>query len=154
LTAALARVAADPHLRGALGARARETARSFTWERSARQALGAYEVARHPPRKTRRKAPDVLHRPQLGWRGHRVCGAAGLRPGTAEHSRAEAQLLVKYGAGAHRVVEIGVAEGGSAFELAQVAARGASVHLIDPYLKGRLGISFMRVTAHRLMRKA
>ena len=97
---------------------------------------------------------EVLHRPQLGWRRRRIFAAAGLRPPAAEHSAAEAQLLLRYGAGATRVVEIGVSEGGSAYELAQVAARGSTLHLIDPYPRGRLGVSFAEMTAHRLLDKA
>ncbi|MDA0163864.1 glycosyltransferase [Solirubrobacter ginsenosidimutans] len=154
LATALGRLASDPALRADLGARARETARHFTWQRTAQQALRAYYRSLHRPRTGEHMTQAILHRPDLGWQRHRVVAAAGLRRPAAEHSEREAALLVKYGAGARCVVEIGVSEGGSAYELANVVAHDATLHLIDPYPKGRVGVSFSLVTARRLVGKA
>jgi len=127
LAAALRRLASDSALRAALGARARETARGFTWERTAQRSLKAYREA------CACTGSAILHRPRLGWRRRHVIALLGLRPPAAEHSEAEAQLLVKYGSGARCAVEIGVSEGGSAYELAQVAAPDSTLYLVDPY---------------------
>jgi glycosyltransferase involved in cell wall biosynthesis/predicted O-methyltransferase YrrM len=151
LTAALCRLAADPVLRARLGEQARATARSFTWDRTARHSLEAYHLSL---RKRTDMAKDISHRPNLTWQRHRVFAAAGVRVPAAEHSSAEAQLLLRYAAGARCVVEIGVSEGGSAYELAQVIAPDASLYLIDPYPRGRIGVNFSRVTARRLVAKA
>jgi predicted O-methyltransferase YrrM len=70
---------------------------------------------------------------QTGWRSRPLFGALGLRPPLAQHSRGEGKLLRQCADGASTVVEIGVAEGGSAWELAQVLSASANLHLIDPY---------------------
>jgi glycosyltransferase involved in cell wall biosynthesis len=43
LTCAVLRVAQDADLRGRLGGQARETMRAYTWQRSARQHVAAFE---------------------------------------------------------------------------------------------------------------
>jgi len=94
--------------------------------------------------------PDVLHRPQLlGLRRRAAFGACGLRPAVAQHSQAEAALLQQHAAGAHTIVELGVAEGGSALELRQVMDSGGELVLVDPYDRGPLGISFSQLVARR-----
>ena len=56
---------------------------------------------------------------------------------------------MRYGAGARTVVELGVAEGGSAAELRSVMAPTGHLWLVDPYEPGRLGISMARIVARR-----
>ena len=96
--------------------------------------------------------PRLLHRPELGWRRRRVFGALGLRPAVAEHSQAEAQLLMRYAAGARTVVELGVSEGGSAAELRSVMSPAGRLYLVDPYKRGRLGVAMARIVARRLVK--
>lgn len=98
-------------------------------------------------------ASQPLHRAELGWRRRHAFGALGLRPPLAEHSEAEAYLLQHHARGAHTIVEIGVAEGGSALELRQVMDPDGRIVLIDPYVPGALGISFARLVARRAVRR-
>lgn len=99
-------------------------------------------------------APDILHRPDIGWRRRHVFAALGLRRAVAEHSEAEASLLQRFAEGASTVVEIGVSEGGSALELRSVMDRGGTLTLVDPYPPGRFGVSMARVVAHRTLRRS
>jgi predicted O-methyltransferase YrrM len=76
----------------------------------------------------------------------------GIRPVLAQHSRAEGELLREYACGAKTLVEIGVAEGGSAWETGQVMAQDGNLYLIDPYPHSRAGqFSPTRLVAHRLI---
>ncbi len=93
--------------------------------------------------------PPLLHRANLGWRRRHAFGALGLRPALAQHSQAEAGLLQQHATGAGTIVEIGVAEGGSAFELRQVMDPDGTLVLIDPYVPGMLRINFSRLIARR-----
>lgn len=49
------------------------------------------------------------------------------------HSEAEAELLTEIARPAHRVVELGVYEGGSAVVLVRAMGAGSELHLIDPF---------------------
>jgi predicted O-methyltransferase YrrM len=100
---------------------------------------------------TKRERPTVLYRPPVSWRSRHVVGALGLRPAIAQHSRAEAGLLMRYAAGASTVVELGVAEGGSAAELRSVMAPSGELFLVDPFERGRLGFSPAWIVAHRVV---
>ena len=108
----------------------------------------------HPSRavdlpRTNRSGLRVLHRPPLGWRGRHVFGALGMRRAVAQHSEAEAALLMRYAANAEVIVELGVAEGGSAAELRSVMAADGQLYLVDPYEPGALGLSMARIVARR-----
>jgi predicted O-methyltransferase YrrM len=93
---------------------------------------------------TFRAAPD--------WRSRPVFGALGLRPAQAQHTQSEGSLLRRYAEGSHTVVEIGVAEGGSAWEVAQVLDESAHLHLVDPYFRRVMkNIVPARITAKRLV---
>ena len=82
-----------------------------------------------------------------------IFGALGLRPVAAQHTEAEAKLLRDVARGRHRLVEIGVAEGASAAELAEVMNPVGTLTLIDPYaLRTFRSFSFAAVAAHRLVR--
>lgn len=91
----------------------------------------------------------MYFRAQLGWRHRHVFGALGLRPAIAQHTVDEDNLLRRLAATSHVIVELGVAEGGSAVALQLAAPADARLHLVDPYFRNRLGTSFARVIARR-----
>jgi predicted O-methyltransferase YrrM len=91
------------------------------------------------------------YRQDFGARNHTVFGATGLRPAIAQHSQAEAYLLQCHAAGAKLIVEIGVAEGGSAWDMRTVMDPDGTLVLIDTYPKV-MGVNLSRITAHRLLR--
>jgi predicted O-methyltransferase YrrM len=99
-------------------------------------------------------APNILHRPELGWRRRHVFAALGLRHAIAQHSEAEGQLLQRYAEGGSTIVEIGVLEGGSALELRVVMDPAGTLVLIDPYEPGRFGVSMARIAAARTIRRS
>jgi predicted O-methyltransferase YrrM len=81
---------------------------------------------------------------------HPIFNLLGIRGAVSQHSRAEDKLLRKYVSKAKSIVEIGIAEGASAFALRSAAPQDAEIFLIDPYLSGRLpGINLMERVAHR-----
>jgi predicted O-methyltransferase YrrM len=86
----------------------------------------------------------------FGWRNHSVFGALGLRPAVAQHSPAESELLKRTASGARSIVEIGVAEGGSAWDMRSVMDPDGTLVLIDPYPRV-LGLNLSSITARRLV---
>jgi predicted O-methyltransferase YrrM len=94
----------------------------------------------HPP----------LHRENLGWRSSTVAGALRLRPAIAQVSGDEGTLLERSAAGARSIVEIGIAEGGSAWHLCRAMDPGGTITLIDTY-PTVLGLNMSRVIARRLV---
>ena len=85
-----------------------------------------------------------------GWRRRSIFGALGLRGPISEHTTGEAALLRRHAEGASCVVEIGVAEGGSAVELRAAMKPAGILALVDPYPAGRLfGLNMAQVVAHR-----
>jgi len=87
-----------------------------------------------------------------GLRSRGLFGALGLRPAIALHTPAEGAMLRHYAEGARCLVEIGVAEGTSAWELRHAADPAGSLYLIDPYLPGRIpGLNMARIVARRLL---
>lgn len=91
------------------------------------------------------------YRHDYGWRAHSLFGALNLRAAVAQHSEAEAALLQRIAAGAHLIVEIGVAEGGSAWDMRSTMDAGGVLVLIDPYPR-RMGLNLSSITARRLVR--
>jgi predicted O-methyltransferase YrrM len=91
------------------------------------------------------------YRADFGPRNHTLFGALGLRPAVAQHSGAEAALLQRHAHGARLVVEIGVAEGGSAWDMRSVMDPGGTLVLIDTYPKVA-GVNLSVLTARRLLR--
>jgi predicted O-methyltransferase YrrM len=76
---------------------------------------------------------------------HPFFAFAGLRPLASEHSQPEDDVIRKYAALAgNTVVEIGVAEGGSAVSMRESMPAKACLYLIDPYLSGK--IPFLNMT--------
>jgi predicted O-methyltransferase YrrM len=93
---------------------------------------------------------EPLHREDLGWRSSTIAGALRLRPAIAQVSAAEGRLLEATAAGARSVVEIGIAEGGSAWHLRRAIDPGGRITLIDTY-PTVLGLNMSRVIARRLV---
>jgi len=91
----------------------------------------------------------VRYRADLGWRRRGVFGALGLRPPSAQVTAGEARLLREQAEGRRRIVELGVAEGGSALALRSAMAPDGCLHLVDPYEPGAAHINFARVVARR-----
>jgi predicted O-methyltransferase YrrM len=95
---------------------------------------------------------DLLFRANLGCRSRHVFGALRLRPPIAEHTQAEGELLRRCARDASCAVEIGVSEGGSAWQVRQVINPTGTLHLIDPYERNPLhGLNMARIVAHRLV---
>jgi predicted O-methyltransferase YrrM len=90
------------------------------------------------------------YRQDFGWRSHSVFGALSLRPAVAQHSTAERDLMRKVATGARAIVEIGVAEGGSAFDMREVMDPRGVLTLIDPYPRVA-GVNLSSFTARRLV---
>ncbi len=93
--------------------------------------------------------PD--HRPELGWRKRSFFALVQLRPPACEHTEQEGELLRKYAENRATIVEIGVAEGGSAYEMRQVMAADGVMYLIDPHVSCFGKLSPARLVAHRLV---
>jgi predicted O-methyltransferase YrrM len=91
-----------------------------------------------------------VHREDLGWRSSTVAGALRLRPAVAQISEAEGALIERCCEGAHRVVQIGVAEGGSAWHARRTMAPTGTLHLIDTYPKVA-GLNMSSIIARRLV---
>jgi predicted O-methyltransferase YrrM len=91
-----------------------------------------------------------LHRENLGWRSSTVAGALRLRPAIAQVSEDEGRLLERYAARARSIVEIGIAEGGSAWHLRRAMDPGGTLTLIDTYPKV-LGMNMSQIIARRLV---
>jgi predicted O-methyltransferase YrrM len=92
----------------------------------------------------------LLHRADLGWRNSTIAGALRLRPALAQHSAAEGALIERLAAGARSIVEIGVAEGGSAWHARRVMDPGGRIVLIDTYPR-RFGLNLSSIIARRLV---
>lgn len=92
----------------------------------------------------------AVYRGEFGWRAHSLFGALGLRPAVAQHSAREAELLRQHAAGASQIVEIGVAEGGSAWDMREVMDPNGTMTLIDLYPRV-VGMNLSSITARRLV---
>jgi predicted O-methyltransferase YrrM len=92
----------------------------------------------------------VLYRAELGWRGSTIAGALRLRPAIAQHTPAEGAAIERHATGARTIVEIGVAEGGSAWHARRVMDPNGRLVLIDTYPK-RWGLNLSSITARRLV---
>ncbi len=92
----------------------------------------------------------VLHRAEAGLRARPLFALLGLRLPLAQHTPLEGDLLRQFAAGAQCVVELGVAEGASAYEMRKVIAPGGHLYLVDPY---HLGHFFRRSAAELVARR-
>ena len=74
----------------------------------------------------------------------------GLRGIISQHTEKEEKILNKYAKNAEILVEIGVAEGASAFLFRSVASSNGILYLIDPYKPGRIPyINLTKIIAHK-----
>jgi predicted O-methyltransferase YrrM len=94
--------------------------------------------------------PPLLHRADVGWRSSTIAGVLGLRPALAQHSAAEGAAIERWAADAHSIVEIGVAEGGSAWHARRVMDPDGTLTLIDTYPR-RFGVNLSSIIARRLV---
>jgi predicted O-methyltransferase YrrM len=94
--------------------------------------------------------PAPAHQADYGWRSSTVAGALGLRPPVAQISVAEGQLVERYASGVRTAVQIGIAEGGSAWHARRVMDPDGVLYLIDPY-PTVLGMNMSRIIARRLI---
>jgi GT2 family glycosyltransferase/predicted O-methyltransferase YrrM len=124
--------------------------KSQAWPRfvaAQRGRAGAWQTRRGS--RAQSAAVRILHRPKLRLRRRQIFGALRMRPAVAQHTPGEAAMLMRYGTGAETLVELGVAEGGSAVELRSVMSSTGRLYLVDPYEPGRLGVSLARIVARR-----
>lgn len=56
--------------------------------------------------------------------------------------------MLRYAAGKHRLAEIGVWEGGTTRKLRAVMSPEGALFAIDPFPRGRLGVSYQHLIAH------
>ena len=91
-----------------------------------------------------------VHRKDYGWRASTVAGALRLRPPVAQISPAEGALIERCARDARLVVQIGIAEGGSAWHARQTVDPEGTLCLIDTYPKV-LGMNLSRQIAGRLV---
>lgn len=78
-----------------------------------------------------RRPPE--HRVRRGALSRAIFALIGLRPPAAQHTAAEGELLRSCATGRRSIVEIGVAEGASAWEMRSVMDPGGTIYLVDPY---------------------
>jgi predicted O-methyltransferase YrrM len=95
-------------------------------------------------------ATAPAHRRDFGWRSSTIAGALRLRPAVAQISEAEGALIERCCEGTRRVVQIGVAEGGSAWHARRTMDPAGTLHLIDTYPKVA-GLNMSSIIARRLV---
>ena len=91
-----------------------------------------------------------VHRRDFGWRASTVAGALRLRPAVAQITASEGALIERCSKGTRRVVQIGVAEGGSAWHARRSMDPDGRLYLIDTYPKV-LGLNLSSIIAKRLV---
>jgi predicted O-methyltransferase YrrM len=92
------------------------------------------------------------YRPNNGRLARPAFALVGLRAPACEHTQLEGEVLRHYASSQRTIVEIGVAEGGSAWEMRKAMAADGTLYLIDPYHLSALGaLSPARLVAHRLV---
>jgi len=91
-----------------------------------------------------------VHRADFGWRSSTVAGALRLRPPVAQITAAEGEAIERSAEGRRSIVQIGIAEGGSAWHARRTMDAGGDLHLIDTYPKV-LGMNMSSIIARRLV---
>jgi predicted O-methyltransferase YrrM len=95
-------------------------------------------------------SPALLHRADLGWRSSTIAGVLRLRPALAQHTETEGAAIERWASSARSIVEIGVAEGGSAWHARRVMDPDGTLTLIDTYPR-RFGLNLSSIIARRLV---
>lgn len=80
---------------------------------------------------------------------HFALWSVGAASAESSTSRAEREMLSRYAAGRRRVVEIGVWHGVNTRRLREAMDSQGVLCAVDPFPRGRLGVSFQRFIAHR-----
>jgi predicted O-methyltransferase YrrM len=81
---------------------------------------------------------------------HPVCAWLGIRPVLAQHTAAEHACIQRWAAGRASILEIGVAEGVSAWAIRESMASQGTLYLVDPYHLSRIRkLNFTKRAAHR-----
>jgi predicted O-methyltransferase YrrM len=80
---------------------------------------------------------------------HFLLWSAGLAAPETQTTAAERDCLARHAAGRRRVAEIGVWHGVTTCRLRAALAADGVLFAVDPFPRGRLGMSFQRVIAHR-----
>ncbi|HEX4565928.1 MAG TPA: class I SAM-dependent methyltransferase [Vicinamibacterales bacterium] len=80
------------------------------------------------------------------WRA----GLARIRPWAAP---AETDCIVRHATGKRRLAEVGVWEGGTTRRIREVMDPAATLFAIDPFPRGRLGVSYQQPIAHGEVRR-
>ena len=76
------------------------------------------------------------HRRDFGWRSSTAAGVLRLRPAVAQITQGEGELIERCSGRRKRVVQIGVAEGGSAWHARRAMDPSGELCLIDTYPQG------------------
>jgi hypothetical protein len=91
-------------------------------------------------------APPLLRHSIFAW--------LGIRPVCGQHTPGEHEVLKKWATGKSSLVEIGVAEGGSATDLRVAMSASGTLWLIDPFHLSRMpAINATKRAAHRVVEK-
>jgi predicted O-methyltransferase YrrM len=80
---------------------------------------------------------------------HFVLWLVGLTSAQTQTTEAERRCLARHAAGKRRLVEIGVWHGVTTARIRSTMAPDAVLYAVDPFPRGRLGISLQRVIARR-----
>jgi glycosyltransferase involved in cell wall biosynthesis len=137
---ALSQLLDDAALRERLGRAAQRTARDFESNRVHARLLSILQEVPRTQRLTSSELvmPVVMH--YLSW-------LVGLARAETQTSEAERACLARHAAGRRRLVEIGVWHGVTTTRLRAVMAADGILVAVDPYPRGRLGVSFPRLIA-------
>src|SRR5262245_30516354 len=80
---------------------------------------------------------------------HYVCYTLGLARAESQTNATERSALARHAQGRSCVVEIGVYQGLTGSQLRAAMSPSGEYYAVDPYPRGRLGISFTQRVAHR-----
>lgn len=84
---------------------------------------------------------------------HLIKWQLGLAPAEVWTTEAERDCLARHADGKRRLVEVGVWHGGTTRHLRAAMSSEATLYAVDPFPKGRLGISLPRVVARGEVRQ-
>lgn len=85
---------------------------------------------------------------------HFLLWAIGMAKPQTQTTEAERSCLARHAHGRHRIVEIGVWHGVTTTVLARAMAREGVLFAVDPFPKGRLGVSLHEYIAHSEVARA
>ena len=80
---------------------------------------------------------------------HYLSWLIGLSGAVTQTTEAERECLVRHASGRKALVEIGVFEGVTTYVLREAMAHDGVLYAVDPFFRGRLGVSFQERIARR-----